>query len=63
MINHAALDAEIVFRLVGINGSVLKTESASENGSTLIAISDLPHALYILEIESNGLVRREKLVL
>lgn len=63
MINHAALDAEIVFRLVGINGSVLKTESASENGSTLISISDLPLALYILEIESNGLVRREKLVL
>ena len=61
VINHSSLNQHVTFRLLDVNGRLLHTV-ITESGETRLNISELPHALYILEMESNGLVRREKLI-
>lgn len=61
VINHSSLNQHVTFRLLDVNGRLLHTVT-TESGETRLNISELPHALYILEMESNGLVRREKLI-
>lgn len=54
--------AQLDWRLLDATGKLLK-EGAMLDSKAIINIADLPASLYILEMEGNGLVRREKLML
>lgn len=61
VINHSRIDQKVTFRLIDLSGRLLHT-GTTEGNETRINIAEFPNALYILEMESNGLVRREKLI-